>query len=121
MSDVDVICGDTAFISTGFGAFASRQTVIAGTSVQMAAAAVREKALKVASQILASDMGVAFANTEKELVLVDGKVQVSGRPDLAIPLGRIAIALRPVRADAIQRGRPADYNDICRLPAADRD
>jgi carbon-monoxide dehydrogenase large subunit len=104
ISDVDVICGDTAFISTGFGAFASRQTVIAGTSVHMAASVVRDKALKVASEMLAPDMGVAFANTEKELLIIDGKVQVSGRPDLAIPLGRIAIALRGAPGYAFPQG-----------------
>jgi carbon-monoxide dehydrogenase large subunit len=94
ISDIEVTCGDTAFISSGFGAFASRQTIVAGSSVQLAACAVREKAIKVAWQLLTSEMGVAFSNSEKELVLADGKIQVTGRPDLAIPLGRIAVALR---------------------------
>src|SRR5207245_268148 len=37
---------------------------------------------------------VLLSNTEKELFLANGHVQVTGRPDLAIPLGRIAVALR---------------------------
>jgi aerobic carbon-monoxide dehydrogenase large subunit len=104
ISDVDVTCGDTAFISTGFGAFASRQTVIAGTSVHMAATAVRQKALTAASQMLATDKSVAFGNLQRELTIVDGKVQVSDRPDLAIPLGRIAVALRGAPGYAIPKG-----------------
>ena len=94
IEDVDVTCGDTGFISSGLGGFASRQTVVAGSSVQLAANAVRDKAIEVASQMLASNRDLVFSNWEKKLALVDGKVQVPGRPDLAIPLGRIAIVLR---------------------------
>jgi aerobic carbon-monoxide dehydrogenase large subunit len=94
ISEIEVVCGDTAFISSGVGAFASRQTVVAGSAVQLAASAVREKAIKVAFQMLASETGLAFSNSIKELVVGDGKVQVTGRPDLAIPLGRIAVVLR---------------------------
>jgi carbon-monoxide dehydrogenase large subunit len=54
--------------------------------------------------MLAPVMGVAFANTEKELAIIDGKVQVSGRPDLAIPLGRIAVALRGAPGYAFPQG-----------------
>src|SRR4029077_7342944 len=57
----------------------------AGSSVQLAATAVRDKALKVAAQLLGSD---------RELVLNNGDVHVAGRPDLAVSLGRIAVALR---------------------------
>jgi carbon-monoxide dehydrogenase large subunit len=94
ITDIDVVAGDTAFVSYGIGAYASRQTMIAGTSVQVAARAVRERALKVASQMLASHTGIVLSNSRKELSLADGKVQVAGRPDLAIPLGRIALVLR---------------------------
>jgi carbon-monoxide dehydrogenase large subunit len=94
IADIDVVCGDTAFATYGIGAYASRQTMLAGTSVQLAATAVREKALQVALQMLASEPGVALSNAEKNLYVADGKVQVSGRPDLAIPLGRIAVTLR---------------------------
>lgn len=85
IEDVDVTCGDTSYVSLGLGGYGSRQTMIAGSSVQLAAGAVREKALKVASQMLAS---------EKDLVLANGKVHVAGQPDLAVPLARIAVALR---------------------------
>ena len=94
ISDIDVVCGDTAFVPYGIGAYASRQTMLAGTSVQLAACAVREKALKVASQMLSSETGVTLANADKELFIDQGKVHVTGRPDLSIPLGRVAVALR---------------------------
>jgi aerobic carbon-monoxide dehydrogenase large subunit len=85
IEDIDVTCADTSFVSSGIGGYASRQAIVAGSSVQLAAAAVREKALKVASQLLGSD---------KELVLANGNVQVAGRRDVAVSLGRIAVALR---------------------------
>ncbi|HVO88434.1 MAG TPA: xanthine dehydrogenase family protein molybdopterin-binding subunit [Casimicrobiaceae bacterium] len=85
IDDIDVTCGDTAFVSSGIGGYASRQAIIAGSSVQLAAQAVREKALKVAGQLLGAD---------KDLVLANGAVHVAGRPDLAVSLGRIAVALR---------------------------
>jgi carbon-monoxide dehydrogenase large subunit len=85
VEDIDVTCGDTGFISSGIGGYASRQTIIAGTSVQLAATAVREKALAVAAQLLGA---------EKELVLANGNVHVAGRPDLAVSLARLAIVLR---------------------------
>ena len=85
IDDVEVTCGDTGFVSSGIGGYASRQTIVAGSSVQLAAAAVREKALTVAAQLLGSD---------KPLTLANGNVHVSGRPDLAVSLGRIAVALR---------------------------
>jgi carbon-monoxide dehydrogenase large subunit len=85
IDDIDVTCGDTGFVSSGIGGYASRQTIVAGSSVQLAAAAVREKALKVAAQLLGSD---------KPLTLANGNVHVEGRPDLAVSLGRIAVALR---------------------------
>jgi carbon-monoxide dehydrogenase large subunit len=82
---IEVTCGDTAFISSGIGGYASRQTIVAGSAVQMAASAVREKALKVAAQIL---------NTNEKLVSANGSVHVAGRPDVAVSLGRVAVALR---------------------------
>ena len=50
--DVTVVAGDTAGVPLGLGAFASRQTVTAGSSVLLAARAVAAKARKVASHML---------------------------------------------------------------------
>jgi aerobic carbon-monoxide dehydrogenase large subunit len=104
LADVEVTCGDTAFVPYGMGAYGSRQTMVAGTSVQLAATAVRDKALKVAAQMLAGETGFALANAEKQLFVAGGKVRVSGRSDLAIPLGRIAVALRGAPGYAFPQG-----------------
>lgn len=85
IQNIEVTCGDTAFISSGLGGYASRQTIVAGSAVQMAARAVREKALMVAAYLL---------DTSEDLVLQDGKVHVAGRPNVAVSLGRIAAVLR---------------------------
>src|SRR5208282_515446 len=50
--DVTVVSGDTAATPLGLGGFASRQTVTAGSSVKIAAAAVAAKARKLASHML---------------------------------------------------------------------
>src|SRR5262249_39684473 len=52
---------------------------------ELAAAAVRERALAVAAEMLGAD---------KELTLANGNVHVVGRPDLAVSLARIAVVLR---------------------------
>jgi carbon-monoxide dehydrogenase large subunit len=78
---VNAITGDTAYVSMGHGGFASRQTVTAGSSSHIAAKAVREKALKVASDLL----GVAVDT----LSLQDGRVIARGT-NLSIGLGDLA-------------------------------
>src|SRR5205085_9348452 len=50
--DIEVLTGDTGYVSLGLGGFASRQRVTAGSSLQLAARQVRDKALKVAAQQL---------------------------------------------------------------------
>jgi carbon-monoxide dehydrogenase large subunit len=94
-SEVEVISGDTNFVSMGLGGFASRQTVTAGSSVHLAAVSVRKKALKVASQILEA--------TEEDLDLKDGLVFVKGT-DKSITLGEISKKLRGVPGYALPPG-----------------
>jgi carbon-monoxide dehydrogenase large subunit len=79
--DINVIAGDTAYVSMGHGGFASRQTVTAGSSTHIAAKAVREKALQVASDIL----GVPL----ETLALQDGRV-VARESNLSVGLGDLA-------------------------------
>jgi carbon-monoxide dehydrogenase large subunit len=104
LSDVKVVCGDTAFVEYGLGSFGSRQTMVAGSSVQLAAAAVRDKALAVAAQMLESEIGVPRSNSPKTTFIADGRVQVSDRSDLTIPLAKIASALRGVAGYAFPDG-----------------
>src|SRR6476660_9617419 len=94
--DITVVPGDTGGVSLGLGAFASRQTVTAGSSVLLAARVVAEKAKKLASHVLEA--------AEHDLELADGEVRVVGAPELAVKLGELARILK----GAPGYGFPAD-------------
>ena len=79
---VEVIAGDTGAISQGWGAFASRVAVMAGTAVLLAAQEVRRKAIRLAA--------VALEAAEEDLELAGGTVTVRGAPARAVTLGRLA-------------------------------
>jgi carbon-monoxide dehydrogenase large subunit len=85
LEDVVVESGDTGKFPLGIGAIASRTAVTAGSSVHQASAAVRVKAIKVASEILEA--------SEADLVLEEGAVHVVGVPGMQVPLGEIASRL----------------------------
>jgi aerobic carbon-monoxide dehydrogenase large subunit len=84
--EVSVVTGDTAGVSLGLGAFASRQTVTAGSSVLLAARSVAAKARKVASHLLEA--------AEHDLEIAEGEVRVVGAPQLSVKLGEIARMLQ---------------------------
>jgi carbon-monoxide dehydrogenase large subunit len=84
--DVNVVPGDTAGVALGLGAFASRQTVTAGSSVLLAARAVAGKAKKLASHLLEA--------AEHDLELADGEVRVVGAPALSVKLAELARILK---------------------------
>ena len=84
--DITVVPGDTGGVSLGLGAFASRQTVTAGSSVLLAARAVAGKAKKLASHVLEA--------AEHDLEIVDGEVRVVGAPQLSVKLGELARILK---------------------------
>lgn len=86
MDDIEVVTGDTAHVSLGLGAFASRQAVTAGSSVHVAAVEVRQKALKVAAHLLEA--------AEEDLEIADGKISVQGVPDMSVSLGDVARAVQ---------------------------
>jgi aerobic carbon-monoxide dehydrogenase large subunit len=87
-AEVAVAAGDTAVIPYGQGGFASRQTVTAGSAVHLAAAAVREKALKVAAHLL--EVGVS------DLELRDGRIEIAGAPGSGLSLREVAEAVSGV-------------------------
>jgi aerobic carbon-monoxide dehydrogenase large subunit len=84
--DITVVPGDTSGVSLGLGAFASRQTVTAGSSVLLAARAVADKAKKLASHVLEA--------AEHDLEIADGEVRVVGAPQLSVKLGELARILK---------------------------
>jgi carbon-monoxide dehydrogenase large subunit len=84
--DITVVPGDTGSISLGLGAFASRQTVTAGSSVLLAARSVADKAKKLASHILEA--------AEHDLEIANGEVRVVGAPELRVKLAELARILK---------------------------
>jgi carbon-monoxide dehydrogenase large subunit len=84
--DITVVPGDTGGITLGLGAFASRQTVTAGSSVLLAARTVADKAKKLASHVLEA--------AEHDLEIADGEVRVVGAPQLCVKLGELARLLK---------------------------
>ena len=93
LDSVRAVHGQTDKFNYGRGAFATRQSVMAGSATLRASEAVRAKALKVAADELEID--------ESDLELVDGAVQVVGNADTNLTLGRIAELLEPVNAQRL--------------------
>ena len=85
IEQISVEQADTGKFPLGVGTIASRVAVTAGSSVHLAATEVREKAIKVASDLLEA--------AEGDLVVENGVVSVKGVPDMKIPLGDIAARL----------------------------
>jgi CO/xanthine dehydrogenase Mo-binding subunit len=87
--DVTVVTGDTSRFNWGAGTFASRALVTAGNAVAVAAGKVRDKALRLAADLLevATD----------DLEVRDGAVFVKGLPDRRLALGALAAVANPIR------------------------
>jgi aerobic carbon-monoxide dehydrogenase large subunit len=87
--DVDVVTGDTDQFYWGAGTFASRGAVVAGNAVNEASKSVRQKALKLASDV--------FECSEEDLVMENGNVGIVGIPGKVIRLGELAQRANPMR------------------------
>jgi len=83
LDDVEVRYGDTDQVLWGFGAFSSRQAVIAGGAAHLAAGAVRDAALRLAAELYEANVD--------DLRLEGGKVYVAGSPE---PVGSLADVAR---------------------------
>jgi len=88
--NVTVRYGDTDLLPDGYGAFASRGTVMGGNAVVRAADRVREKIFLVAADRLEAHA--------KDLELRDGRVHIKGVPDRSLSLGEVAKATSVTRA-----------------------
>jgi carbon-monoxide dehydrogenase large subunit len=77
-----VVLGDTDATPFGLGAFASRQAVIGGGAVALAARAVREKAVRIAAHLLEA--------APEDLEVADGAVSVRGAPGRSVSLAEVA-------------------------------
>ncbi|HEV8583728.1 MAG TPA: xanthine dehydrogenase family protein molybdopterin-binding subunit [Methylomirabilota bacterium] len=81
-ASVTVVLGDTDATPFGLGAFASRQAVIGGGAVALAARAVREKAARIAAHLLEA--------AAEDLDIADGTVSVRGAPGKTVTLAEVA-------------------------------
>ncbi len=88
-ADVTVVTGDTGRFNWGAGTFASRALVTAGNAVGIAARKVREKALRLAAELLEA--------SPHDLELVEGAVRVKGAPSRRLTLGALATVANPIR------------------------
>src|SRR4051812_30993213 len=89
IEDVEVTTGDTRRFGYAVGTFASRAAVMSGNAIALAARGVREKAIRIAADVLE-------ANPE-DLEIDDGVVQVRGTPGASIPLRTVAVLSNPLR------------------------
>jgi aerobic carbon-monoxide dehydrogenase large subunit len=88
-ADVSVITGDTTRFNFGAGTYASRGIVTSGSAVHKAATAVRDKALRLAADLLEV--------SPHDLELVDGRARVRGAPGRELTLGALATVANPIR------------------------
>ncbi|HZU66341.1 MAG TPA: xanthine dehydrogenase family protein molybdopterin-binding subunit [Ktedonobacteraceae bacterium] len=102
-SKVEVQMNDSSLPGFSIGTFGSRVTQVAGSAVQLAAEAVREKAMRVA----ASRLEAAPA----DLAMENGSVMVRGVPARSIALGELA-RLVEEQPDLIEREAANPSNDV---------
>ncbi|MQA36269.1 molybdopterin cofactor-binding domain-containing protein, partial [Modestobacter roseus] len=89
IEDVEVTTGDTRRFGYAVGTFASRAAVVSGNAVAQAARGVREKALRIAAELLEADAG--------DLEIDEGLIGVKGTPGATIPLRTVAVLSNPLR------------------------
>ena len=81
--------GDTGRFNWGAGTFASRALVTSGNAVAAAAKKVRDKAFRLAGELLEASPG--------DIELVDGAARVKGVPGRQLTLGALATVANPIR------------------------
>ncbi|TYP86596.1 aerobic carbon-monoxide dehydrogenase large subunit [Blastococcus xanthinilyticus] len=89
IEDVEVTTGDTRRFGYAVGTFASRAAVMSGNAIALAARGVREKALRIAADVLEA--------APEDLEIDAGLVQVKGVPGTSIPLRTVAVLSNPLR------------------------
>jgi carbon-monoxide dehydrogenase large subunit len=95
-----VLGGDTALIAHGIGTFASRAGVLAGNAVRLSAVEVKEKILRVASDMLEA--------APSDLIVENSEVSVAGVPGMKRTFAEIAKkALRAAGPDPEEPGLEA--------------
>jgi carbon-monoxide dehydrogenase large subunit len=83
MEDVEIVHGDTGTVPFGMGTYGSRSASVGGTAILMSLNKVKEKGKKIAAHLLEA--------SPNDIEYVDGKFQVKGSPDKAVPFGQVAL------------------------------
>ncbi len=89
LEQVTVTTGDSTQFRWGSGTYASRALTVAGSAITLAARAVRDKALRLAADLLE-------VNPE-DLEIENGMVSVKGVPGKGYSLAALAVASNPIR------------------------
>ncbi|HEY7247511.1 MAG TPA: xanthine dehydrogenase family protein molybdopterin-binding subunit [Xanthobacteraceae bacterium] len=97
LEDIVLTAGDTAAISQGVGAFASRQAVNAGSSALLAGESVRKQAIALAARMLAVGAD--------EIDLEDGRAIARGGNKPSIGLGELARLAQGVPGVSFEPGQ----------------
>ncbi|TFV90194.1 xanthine dehydrogenase family protein molybdopterin-binding subunit [Blastococcus sp. CT_GayMR20] len=89
IEDIEVTTGDTRRFGYAVGTFASRAAVMSGNAIALAARGVKEKALRIAADVLEA--------SPDDLEIDNGVVQVKGVPGSSVPLRTVAVLSNPLR------------------------
>ena len=89
VADVVLVEGDTDAFPWGVGTYASRAAVNSGNAIAAAAVKVREKTLKLASNMLEA--------APEDLEIKDGRVGIRGSSERSLSLKQVATACSPDR------------------------
>jgi aerobic carbon-monoxide dehydrogenase large subunit len=84
IDDITVVHGDTAMVPYGIGTFGSRATAVGGAALMLSIGKVKDKAKKLAAQILEAPPA--------DMVFEEGKIYVRGSPDRAVTFTQVAKA-----------------------------
>jgi aerobic carbon-monoxide dehydrogenase large subunit len=84
IDDVTVVHGDTAMVQYGIGTFGSRATAVGGAALMLSIGKVKDKAKKLAAQMLEA--------APADMVFEEGKIYVRGSPDRAVAFLQVAKA-----------------------------
>ncbi len=96
IDDIYVLSADTGAFPQGVGTIGSRVAVNASTAIFTAANEVRDKALKLAAEVLEASI--------EDLVVEDGVISVAGVPDVNTTYGALAKQLAPLVAGKVPDG-----------------
>lgn len=83
VEDIEVVHGDTAQISMGWGTYGSRTTAVGGTAIVLASRKVREKASKLAAHLLEA--------APEDIVFDNGTFHVAGSPGKSKTIQEVAL------------------------------